>query len=245
MKTNLSLSEDNMMVLKESGKSVAKVCFSAIPIVGPALDEMAFEGRSRMYQNRLNRFIELLKEYMSSVQEKDIDFRYLKSDEFGDIFESIIRKVLLTGSEEKINRFKMILVQDMKNTYHSDFKETYLDIASKINEDQIIILNEYRKFREGGSSEEDEIPKRNVIDGGTIGDSEPAKISFHRLPEHYNLEQSKYIFYIQDLISKSLIFDDGIGRVGTRPFDILDITDFGCEFLNYIEGYDTKTDSIT
>ncbi|WP_067051475.1 hypothetical protein [Methanofollis ethanolicus] len=122
MKTYLSLSEDSMMALKECEKSGAKVCLSAIPIVGAALDEIAFEGRGRMYQNRLNKFIELLKEYMSSVREEEIDFTYLKSDEFGDIFEAIIRKVLLTGSEEKINRFKMILVQDMKNTYHSDYR---------------------------------------------------------------------------------------------------------------------------
>jgi hypothetical protein len=230
------ISEDSMMVLKETGKSVLKGCFGLIPYVGAALDEVAFEYRGRVYQNRLNRFIEALADYMGSARGEDIDYSRLKSEEFGDIFESIVRRVLLTGSEEKIQRFKKILVQEMmKNTKPSDFKETYLDIVSRINENQIRILNEYRKAQE--SVQDESIGERGVIDGGGVVRTLP-KLSPHRHAEYYDLSKSEYLFYVQDLVSKSLLVDDGMGRSGGYdPYEVLEITPFGVEFLRYIEGY--------
>jgi len=233
-----SLHDDRMMVLNEGTKSIVKGCFGAIPTVGAALDEIAFEFRGRVYQNRLNRFIELLAEYMSSVRADDIDFRRLTSDEFGDIFELIIRRVLQTGSEEKIQRYKRILVQEMMKTANpSDFKETYLDIVSRINEKQIHILSEYRKAHKGGITQDEAIVERGVIDGGNA-DNTPSKLSPHRYAEYYDLLESKYLFYVQDLVSKSLLVDDGMGRFGGyRPYELLEITPFGVEFLRYIEDY--------
>lgn len=231
------LSDGSMMVLKETGKSVLKGCFGTIPVVGAALDEVAFEYRGRVYQNRLNRFIEALADYMGSVRGEDIDYSRLKSEEFGDIFESIVRRVLLTGSEEKIQRFKKILVQEMmKNTKPSDFKETYLDIVSRINEDQIRILNEYRKAQEKAPDEM--IAERGVINGGSA-DNTPPELSPHRRAEYYGLSESEYLFYVQDLVSKSLFLDDGMGNLGGyRPYELLEITPFGIEFLRYIEDCD-------
>jgi len=42
----------------------------------------------------------------------------------------------------------------MKHTYASDFKETFLDIVSRINEDQILILNHFRNVN-GSEPESD------------------------------------------------------------------------------------------
>ena len=53
-----------------------------------------------------------------------VDQKYLKNEEFGDIFESILRRVVNTASKEKAQRFKKILLNEMKYTYESDFKET-------------------------------------------------------------------------------------------------------------------------
>ena len=231
-----SLHDDRMMVLNEGAKSIIKGCFGAIPTVGAALDEIAFEFRGRVYQNRLNRFIELLAEYMSSVRAGDIDFRRLTSDEFGDIFELITR--CCRRIRGKIQRYKRILVQEMMKTANpSDFKETYLDIVSRINEKQIHILSEYRKAHIGRITQDEAIVERGVIDGGNA-DNTPSKLSPHRYAEYYDLLESKYLFYVQDLVSKSLLVDDGMGRFGGfRPYELLEITPFGVEFLCYIENY--------
>ncbi|MDP8315730.1 MAG: hypothetical protein RAP70_11790 [Candidatus Celaenobacter antarcticus] len=119
-----------------------------------------------------------------------------------------------------------------------------MDIALKINEEQIQILNEYRRFRDEGFDEEETFPKPGVIDGGTLGDEKKEIISPHRLSDHYGLEKAKYQFYIQDLISKSLLFDNGMGRVGTTAFELLEITDYGYEFIRYTESMGERTNNI-
>lgn len=53
--------------------------------------------------------------------------------------------------------------------------------------------------------------------------------------DFYNISKSDYLYYVQDLISKSLLYDSGIGGIGTTPFEILSITDFGERFLEFIK----------
>jgi len=59
-----------------------------------------------------------------------------------------------------------------------------------------------------------------------------AKIRTH---EYIGINEVLYKFYIQDLISKSLLYDDGIGMLGVSSLKMIEITEFGISFLNYIE----------
>jgi len=56
--------------------------------------------------------------------------------------------------------------------------------------------------------------------------------------EENGFDEAKYLFYVQDLISKSLLFDETIALFGgrTKPYTRLRITLFGEEFLRFIEG---------
>ena len=128
------------VILREVGISVTKGAIGAIPIVGTVLNEAIFESRGRIKQDRINKFIKMLQDFMETVSEETIDFNHLKSDEFSDIFESILKRVAYTRSEEKMKRFKKILVSEMQNPSNTDFTETFLDIISRLEEVQIKIL---------------------------------------------------------------------------------------------------------
>lgn len=54
---------------KEVGISIVKSLFNAIPYVGTALKEAAFEGRRKIKQNRHNTFTELLTEFLAKNHE--------------------------------------------------------------------------------------------------------------------------------------------------------------------------------
>lgn len=95
---------------RRRGKSVIKSIFGAIPCVGTALDEVLFECRSRVKQNRINNFVLQLCQYIKEHNET-INLEYVKSEQFGDILESIFREVLRTGVQDKLDRFKKILVK--------------------------------------------------------------------------------------------------------------------------------------
>lgn len=226
--------------------TIATCAFSSIPVVGSFLSEILINYPERRYQRRLNRFTEIWIEFLNTLTNGNIDFEYLKTEEFGDIFLLFIDKIQKTRNEEKLRRLAKILTNEISKDFHysSDFKETFLDVVMKINEDQIRILNEYRRFRDEGFEEEETFPQPGVIDGGTLGGEKKEIISPHRLPDHYGLEKAKYQFYIQDLISKSLLFDNGMGRVGTTAFELLEITDYGYEFIRYTESVGEGTNNI-
>ena len=222
------MDEDSKIQLKHAAVSAKNVLFSSIPICGTILDEVLFEYRSRVKQERLNRFVEELEKYLRSMCSGDIDQEHLKSEEFGDIFESILRRVVHTASEEKMHRFKKILLNEMAHTYTSDFKETCLDIVSRINEDQILILN---RFREVKDCESEGNSEQRVVDG------EGAKVSLKYKGNFLEVDEAEYLFYVQDLVSKSLLCDKYVGVYGgAKPYTNLGITPFGEEFLKFIEG---------
>jgi hypothetical protein len=222
------MDEDSKIQLKHAAVSAKNVLFSSIPICGTILDEVLFEYRSRVKQERLNRFVEELEKYFRSIHSGDIDREHLESEEFGDIFESILRRVVNTASEEKMHRFKKILLNEMTRTYTSDFKETFLDIVSRINEDQILILNHFREVKDCESEGNSD---QRVVDG------EGAKVSLKYKGNFLEVDEAEYLFYVQDLVSKSLLCDKYVGVYGgAKPYTNLRITPFGEEFLKFIEG---------
>jgi len=223
------MDEDSKIQLKHAAISAKNVVLSSIPICGTILDEVLFGYRSRVKQERLNRFVEELEKYFRLIHSGDIDREHLESEEFGDIFESILRRVVNTASEEKMHRFKKILLNEMTRTYTSDFKETFLDIVSRINEDQILILN---RFREVKDCESEGNSEQRVVDG------EGAKVSLKYKGNFLEVDEAEYLFYVQDLVSKSLLCDKYVGVYGgAKPYTNLGITPFGEEFLKFIEGF--------
>lgn len=191
----------------EASTSVLKGAIGAIPFVGTALNEVIFECRGRIKQNRINNFVLQLGEYIEDHSE-NIDVDYIKSEQFGDILESIFTNVLRTGVQDKIARFKKILVNQMNPSNYNEFTDTFLDIVSKINEKEIQILDYYSK-----------------------NDDEYGIIKHER----FNINENIYKFYIQDLISKCLIIDDSVGRAGAEPLSVIRITHLGRDFLSFIK----------
>ncbi|MGW8825316.1 hypothetical protein ACWGNU_24650 [Paenibacillus lautus] len=234
---------DTKDIVKSTGISLTKGAIGAIPYVGTLLNEIFFENRGRLKQERVNRFIEELKIYISKeVNQNQFDFDYIKSEQFSDLFESIIFRISQNRSEEKLHRLKKVLVNQMTSPYETDYTETFLDIASKINEKQIEILNTHRKAEYGQIKNEDKLLDRGILDA-----NHTVEVSNFRDNEYYKLEKAQYMFYVQDLVSKSLLLDDSINRLSTRPYTILKITAFGIEFLRFIENrsFESDSESIT
>lgn len=77
----------------------------------------------------------------------DIDPETLKTEEFSDLFESVIRRVLQTKSKEKHIRFRDILVRQIRNPYEDiENAETYLDLINGLNEMALLILRNHLDF---------------------------------------------------------------------------------------------------
>jgi hypothetical protein len=132
------------LITKEVQTSIIKGVIGEIPYIGSVLNEVIYESRARIKQERINKFISLLHDYMCNVSIDSIDFEYVKSDDFSDLFESVLKRVALTKSEEKMRRFKKVLVSEIQNPTRTDFVETFLDIITRLDEVQIKILNDIK-----------------------------------------------------------------------------------------------------
>ena len=234
MNLDTRMNPDTRVQLGLLGSAFGEALLSRVPGGVGLLADTFIRYRNLIKRERVCDLLEELKKDVESMDLHEFDQEYLRSEEFSDILESILWRVVNTASEEKVHRFKMILLNEMKHTYESDFKETFLDIAFRINEDQILILD---RFREVKDSESESSSKRGVIESGYAG-GEGAWASPNRERDLLGFDEPKYLFYVQDLVSKSLLYDEVIALFGgrTEPYANLRITPFGEEFLRFIEG---------
>lgn len=122
----------------------------SIPVLGTALLECTFEHRSRVKQNRLNRFIIILSEFLKEQIDRDFDIDEVEKEDLGDVFESVLKKVVESKSEKKLIRFRNILLGFIsKNNSDIDLIQAYINITSTLSDAQIIILESFAKNKEG------------------------------------------------------------------------------------------------
>jgi hypothetical protein len=130
---------------KEIDVAVLRSIFGAIPVVGGALNEVIFDIRGRVKQERLNRFIELLAEFFTN--RSDFDAETLKSEDFGDLFEEVLRKVVQTKSIAKHKRYRDVLTNGIENNlFDVDNSNRFLDLISSLEEVEVSILSNYSKY---------------------------------------------------------------------------------------------------
>lgn len=227
--------------IKETLVGVSKAVLSNIPIAGALLNEVIFDIRGRIVQKRINSFVE---SFLIYVNEQGISFEdsLVTSETFNDVFISILKRVADTNSEDKLKIFRSILKYNITNLYESNFRETFLDLICRLDYIQIEILKLYRDTGRSGSIE---IPEGN---SGIVSQvtAKSFKVKITEIIQVYypylnTLEiEGKYEFYMCDLISKALLIDtknigDTWNDIGKEGLTMLYITDFGKEFIKFIE----------
>lgn len=254
---------------REIAETTLRGLIGAIPYAGTLLNEVVFEHRSRIKQNRIEKFILSFSDYLNNFSKLDIDVEHMKSEEFSDIFENLILKVSKNRSDEKLDLFKKILKSEINNPFSKpDFVEIYLDLIDNLHEKQIEILKEHhikattsklkRKEIRAAETEFSE-HKQNIkkekekAETGKVNQlavfqrqegelalnviKKQESLEFHnqyRNSKYYDLNNGYFSFFIQDLVSKSLLFDDMIGAIGHENNKIMDLTDFGKDFIDFI-----------
>lgn len=138
--------EKEKISIEATKVSINKSLLGAVPYVGTMLNEIFYERRSRIKQERLNNFIAELSEYLNNYSESDFDANHINSESFGDIFESIIKRVLNHKSKSKIDRFKKVLAQQMTESSDFEYVENFLDLIERLNDIQVFILKCHCQF---------------------------------------------------------------------------------------------------
>jgi hypothetical protein len=131
---------NNSKVISEGRLSVLKGLIGAIPYAGTAINEVLFEARGRLKQERVNSFIEEFSAYLNKFKEDDLNIDQIKSEEFGDLFEELLVAISKTRSIEKRKAFRNLLVNQLLSPNPIDYSLLILEITSSLQEAQIPII---------------------------------------------------------------------------------------------------------
>lgn len=131
-------------IRKEYGISTFKGLVGSIPYAGTLLNELAFEARSRIKQDRVNNFITEFIDFMNKHSEKDIKIENLNVEQISDIFEEIILSVSKTSADHKKNIFKQILYKQVtSNDTTTDETLRFVNITNELTSLQFQILSAF------------------------------------------------------------------------------------------------------
>ncbi len=134
------MKKNNKAITSSAVESVYRATYGQIPIVGTVLTELAFDFSGRIKQNRLNLFSEKLKSYFESVGEGQVNTENILTEDFHDLFEAILKQIAFTKSERKMERFKNIVVGQIKSPNEFESVERFIEITARLTESQVSIL---------------------------------------------------------------------------------------------------------
>jgi hypothetical protein len=215
----------------ESAVSAMRAAVGAVPWVGPALTEALFDFRSRIKQRRFEAFMSDVADEVSRLSEESLDRAYLESEQFSDFFEALVLRVLRTRERDRTARLRDLFVKQLQRPTSDAFQEAFLDLAATLHEDQIRILRAHREF--GSIRTKKEWRERFGEGSPTDDENEPYGAPFRTGP-YYGIEAPAYRFLVQDLIARGLMFDNSTGYWNSRALDVVDVTEYGRAFLDFV-----------
>lgn len=134
---------DKLEIEKATAEATAKGLIGALPFVGTALNELLFDARGRMKQERINKFVQAFHAYLAGLQEGDLHVDQIEKEDFGDFFEALLVRVARNHSEQKREAFLRLLSNQLRRPSDIDYALLFVDIISELHEKQIPILDRF------------------------------------------------------------------------------------------------------
>jgi len=128
----------------EYGISTFKGLVGAIPFAGTLLNEYAFEARSRIKQERVNKFVIEFSEFINKNSEEKFELETLNVEQISDVFEEIIISISKTSAEHKKTVFKQILLKQLlSNEIETDETMRFINIINELTKAEFEILSAF------------------------------------------------------------------------------------------------------
>jgi hypothetical protein len=187
----------------ESIKSLYNIVIGFVP--GKHVINEIIEYRSNIQKERLRRFSELLRQGFEETTGKSFDLENLKTEEFIDAFELVIRKVAQTKSKEKVLRYRNVLLKAIYEKDESEMFLKYFALIDEISETQMLILSTFSIGFNSGVTETNIM--QNLINPEKIHDYLINRLNIKdiTLASGQKLNDKELKFYLFDLKSKGLI----------------------------------------
>lgn len=125
-------------IVDEGRKTFLQILGVFIPAADVA--EGLWNFRSRLKERRMMEFLENIQTIYENELGKDLSTYNFETEDFVDVFDSILSKVLSNKSEKKLEYFSNILVNYMLEPSEDRVFLNYVEILERINDVQLLIL---------------------------------------------------------------------------------------------------------
>jgi hypothetical protein len=112
----------------------------AIPGIGSSLDIILASEGPRIYRERILKIIEAMQEHMQTVEDRAIDKKYLKSEEFFDLILKTLDSAIKTRDESKLRLLARILTESTIRSKREGYSpEEYLDLIADLTPRELMV----------------------------------------------------------------------------------------------------------
>lgn len=214
-----------------------KAIVASIPYIGGAINSVMNDISATRKFNRFEEFIDQLKDDVENL--KEINEKYIKEDDFFDLFEQASRYIMLERIKQKREKFKNILVNSIILS-DSDYDKTekYLKILSDLSTQDLLLLLVLDNPQEYNESKGNIIPSDNTSSVITQWKSMSMKELLEKLFPDIPLEEieESALFLESNRLIVSNFLQYSLNTNG-HLIDLLNnrLTNKGKDFLRYIK----------
>lgn len=199
-------------------------------------------------QARINKFVTSLLDRIPSGYDLLINKDYMQSEDFVVLFNSILRKVVIADSEDKLERFKQILLGQIINPTFHPMRERFLEITLVLTEKQLIFLRNhaYATYKQNKIAllirESNNLSDLGKLIKTKLEEERDQLISYSSLGISDRKEFMSIIFILQGL--GVMYTTTGALLSESNPLSQRNMTKFGFEYLKFILNYEHQINAI-
>ncbi|MEJ1221740.1 hypothetical protein [Sediminicola sp. 1XM1-17] len=134
---------------KYSDSTLFRAGVNAIPYVGGTLDILLSSGIQKKSQERFQSLLSELEYQLKCIEGDKLNYTYLESEEFYDLFVQISNLAVRTRLQEKIKIYANILTSSLILEFQNNTKaEDVLNIIEGLTENDIILIKLISEYLE-------------------------------------------------------------------------------------------------
>lgn len=218
-------------IVNSTSEAIIKSAIGTIPIVGPLINEILFDFRSRIKLNRISRLIDKLNEKLKNIDAEKVNLAYFESEEFHDLTLEIFEQATKIRESKKHTALAELYVDSIikQSDLDQEIKFVFISFIRELTSFQIILV---KLIQEN---------ETNLIEIGTY---ENFYKFFQENYKNIQIDKSEFKFHVNDLEKKALIScEAGLEDFeSTRATMVLErhrnasvkITNFGQRFLKFL-----------
>jgi hypothetical protein len=125
-----------------------------------------FEARSRIKQERINKLVIEMSAKLNTKDEMKLDLAVVEMEEYGDLFENVIREVAKRKMSENIAVLSDILIQPFedKDLLKNELLEQMIAVISSLTNSELVIVKRLKTYHDANKKYLEENNENKPID---------------------------------------------------------------------------------